>query len=293
MFDAETNLKHFIFDLHLLSKLTRKDRCIMTAPLSRQVLSQGTHTQQSSCRLGVMATMVDVAGSDPVLATWNPDWAATQDLSIHSTQPLNEGPIVVDARLLREGKKINFISAAIYDGQGMTDLDELQAAIDAPIKSRKTPVLAAQSLTTFTRIPRTAATGVDSYDPNQWIGKVRTRDSGEINQQSLDERIGLQLLDSEAGITELSNNPYIANSIGTINGGVQATMLEAAAIAMRPHLRVADTQIHFLSQLKVGPARTQGTLIRDAQDHSVVLIQLMDTGADNKLLATATFTLQS
>ena len=287
MSDAEINLKHFCFDLHMISKLTSKDRCLMIAPLTPEI-----STKTGACRLGVMATMVDVAGSDPVLATWNPDWAATQDLSVHSAQPLTEGPIVVDARLLREGKKINFISATLYDGQGITDLDALQAAIDTPTKTSNAPIFAAQSLTTFTRIPRTAATGVDSYDPNQWIGKVRTRDSGESNRLPLDERIGLQILDSEAGITELSNNPYIANSIGTINGGVQATMLESAAVAMRPHLCVADIQIHFLSQLKVGPARTQGIVIRDAQDHSVVIIKLMDAGADNKLLATATITLQ-
>jgi len=61
---------------------------------------------------------------------------------------------------------------------------------------------------------------------------------------------------------------------------------------MRPGMTAADIQIHFLSQLKVGPSRTRGTVIRDARDHSVVLIELLDAGAGDKLLATATLTLQ-
>lgn len=259
----------------------------MIAPLTNEI-----RAQDQSCRLGVLVTMVDVAGSDPVLAAWSPDWTATQDLSVHAAGPLTEGPVLVDARLLRRGKKVIFVAVDIYDGHGITDLDELQASLDDTSGGKSRPTLAAKSLVTFTRISRTAASGMDEYDPKKWMGAVRNRTSDHYNEAVLDDRIGLQVCDAGAGIVEVALTPYVGNSIGTISGGVQAITMEAAANAMRPGMTATDIQIHFLSQLKVGPSRTRGTIVRDARDHSVILIELLDAGAGDKLLATATLTLQ-
>lgn len=259
----------------------------MLAPLTDEIRSQ-----DRSCRLGVLVTMVDVAGSDPVLAAWSPDWTATQDLSVHSVAALVEGPALIDARLLRRGKKVIFVASNIYDAHGITDIDELREKIDGGAGDKSGLTLVAKSLVTFTRIPRTGASGVDAYDPNKWIGTVRNRTSDQHNEDALDDRIGLKVCDAGAGIVEVAYSSYVGNSIGTISGGVQAITMEAAAKAMRPGMTAADIQIHFLSQLKVGPSRTRGTVIRDARDHSVVLIELLDAGAGDKLLATATLTLQ-
>ncbi|HVL01841.1 MAG TPA: acyl-CoA thioesterase domain-containing protein [Dongiaceae bacterium] len=260
----------------------------MLAPLTDEIRSNA-----QTCRVGMLATMVDVAGSDPVLAAWNPDWTATQDLSVYAAGSLTEGPIVVDARLLRRGKKIIFVEVDIYDGHGVTDIDELKTHIDgASAGNPGRLTLAAKSLVTFTRIPRTGATGVDTYDPNKWVGSIRKRSADQHNTDLLNDRIGLKVCDRGAGVVEVANSPYVSNSIGTINGGVQAFTLEAAAEIMRPGMTATDIQIHFLSQLKVGPSRTRGTVIRDARGHSVVQVQLLDAGADDKLIATATVTLQ-
>ena len=281
MSNAAVIRKNFCFDLNLSSRLVDPERCLMIAPLTDEI-----RAQDQSCRLGILVTMVDVAGSDPVLAAWSPDWTATQDLSVYAVGALTEGPVLVDARLLRRGKK------DIYDGHGVTDLDELQASLDGTIAGRSRLTLAAKGLVTFTRIPRTAASGVDEYDPKNWMGTIRSRTSDHYNEAVLNDRIGLKVCDAGAGIVEVALTPYVGNSIGTISGGVQAITMEAAATAMRPGMTATDIQIHFLSQLKVGPSRTRGTIIRDARDHSVVLVELLDAGAGDKLLATATLTLQ-
>lgn len=62
---------------------------------------------------------------------------------------------------------------------------------------------------------------------------------------------------------------------------------EASAIA-----EAIDLQVHYVSQVKVGPARTLGSVSRDAADHSVVTVELLDVGNDNQLLALATVLLQ-
>ncbi|MEE2732088.1 MAG: acyl-CoA thioesterase domain-containing protein [Pseudomonadota bacterium] len=287
MTELQSPQRNFCFDLHLNSILVTPERCIMTAPLSREIRAD----DHLSARLGVLATMLDVAGSDPVLAAWSPDWTATQDLSVHRIAPIQRGPIVVDAKTARLGKRVIFVSADLYDGNGITDIPTLQGAIDQPNKAETALTHAARGLITFIRIPRTGASGVDSYDPNLWVGKLKKRSADHHNPELLNERLGIDVIEAEAGIVEITNNPYVANSIGTINGGVQAITVEAAAEAMCPHRIAADLQLHFLSQLKVGPARTECTLVREATDHSVVEVHLVDAGAADRLVARALVTL--
>ncbi|RLT95618.1 acyl-CoA thioesterase domain-containing protein [Ketobacter sp.] len=287
MTEIESPQRNFCFDLHLNSILVTPERCIMTAPLSREIRAD----DHLSARLGVLATMLDVAGSDPVLAAWSPDWTATQDLSVHRIAPIQQGPIVVDAKTARLGKRVIFVSADLYDGNGITDIPTLQEAIDHRSSARTVPTLAAKGLITFIRIPRTGASGVDSYDPNLWVGKLKKRAADRHNPEFLNERLGIDVIEAEAGIVEIANNPYVANSIGTINGGVQAITVEAAAEALCPHRIAVDLQMHFLSQLKAGPARTRCTLVREATDHSIVEVHLVDTAAGDKLLARALVTL--
>jgi acyl-coenzyme A thioesterase PaaI-like protein len=283
--------EHVVRDLDLASKMVFLDRCLVRAPLTPAVSSAA-----GAARLGVLVALVDVGGSDPALAACRPDWTATQDLSIHATGWLTDGPVVVDSRLVRVGSRTVVVAADVYDGHGIEDFDVLQATIDEPTAALPGTrlTLAARSLLTFARLPGTAASGVgvDDHDPSGWVGQVRRHTSGQTVEGDLYERMGLRVVDAAAGVLELDRTPYVANSIGTINGGAQAMLLEAAAEAMRPDLVATDAQIHFLSQVKVGPARTIGAVSRDAADHSVVTVELVDAGNADKLLALATVTLQ-
>jgi acyl-coenzyme A thioesterase PaaI-like protein len=106
------------------------------------------------------------------------------------------------------------------------------------------------------------------------------------------ERANLEVVDAATGVVEVGHSPYLANSIGTILGAVQALAIETAAEAMRPDLVATDVQMHFLSQVRTGPARTHGIVVRDAADHSIIRVELVDAGADDRLGAVATVTLQ-
>ena len=194
----------------------------------------------------------------------------------------------MDNRLVRVGKKVVIVAAEVYDGHGIEDLDDLEAAIDA----RAGVSLAARALLTFARIPGTAARGVDGYDPKTWLGEVRHRTFAEPAVGPLRERMGVRIVDDAVGVVELARTSYVANSVGTINGGAQAVLIETAAEAMRPGLVATDMAVHYLSQVRVGPARSVGRIVRDAPDHTVVAVDLVDAGHDGQLLALATVTLQ-
>jgi acyl-coenzyme A thioesterase PaaI-like protein len=268
-------------DLGIVQFLATDDRCLALAPLT-----EVTRSPSGSMSLGVLVTMVDHAASLPAMVGCAPDWTATQDISLHGARRITTGPAVVDCRLVRVGKKVVVVSAAAYDARGVDDLERLRSAIDGG-----TVPLAAAGLLTFARLPRRAAPGMDDYDPRQWVGQVRpTEPPAPGGAGSLRERMDLRVLDAGAGRVELARTPYVTNSIGTILGGVQAVMAEAAAEAVRPGCEAVDLQIHYLSQLRVGPARTVGTVLRDTADHSVVSVELVDAGNADHTLALATVT---
>jgi acyl-coenzyme A thioesterase PaaI-like protein len=243
----------------------------------------------------VLVTLADVVASDPALAACNPDWTATLDLSLHGVGWLTEGPVVVETRLVRVGKKIVVVAADAYDGRGQHDLERLVTGIDAVREGAAgsgVPALAATGLVTFARLPRAAASGIDDHDPASWVGQVRRRAVGHPVEGTIYERMGIRSIDPAAGAHELDRTSYVVNSIGTINGGAQAILLQVAAEGLRPGMAARDIEVHYLSQVEAGPARTRGRVLRDGDDHSVVRVELVDAGADDQLLALATITLQ-
>ncbi|MBV9953499.1 MAG: hypothetical protein JO291_16210 [Acidimicrobiia bacterium] len=263
-------------------------RSLVQAPLTDAVRSPG-----GGASIGMLVTMVDLGASDPAMVACRPDWTATQDVALHGAGPLTEGPIVVDAQLLRVGSKVIVVAARAYDGHGIEDFDALRKAIDdGQPASTCGPTLAASGLLTFARIPGSAAPGMEEYDPASWIGEVRPRLERTPATGSMYERLGARTLDGATGRFELERTPYVANSIGTINGGVLAVLVEVAAEAVSPGRVATDVQIHFLSQLKVGPAQTRADVLRHAGDHTVVSVEVVDAGNDDRLLALATVTLQ-
>lgn len=280
--------RHFVGEMHPVTFLVSPARCLL-----RSSLTDAIRSRAGVASVGTLATLIDLGTSDPALATCAPDWTATQDLTVHGAAAITEGPILVDSQLVRVGKKVVVVSAAVYDGHGLEDFGEIESGIEAREAGRDSPLTpAGTALVTFVRIPRPVAPGVDDHTPDQWIGKAHQRASSNSVGGSLFDRMGFRVLDPSGGRVELDRTSYVANSIGTISGGAQALLLEVAAEAMRPDLVATDMQLHFLSQVKVGPARSSGAIIRAAKDHAVVSLQLIDAGNDDQLLALATVTLQ-
>jgi acyl-coenzyme A thioesterase PaaI-like protein len=295
MADAETTLgdlvtaggRHFVGDLDPTSALVGPQRGLVLAPLTDSV-----RTIAGSAPVGVLATLFDVVASQPTLANVGQDWTATQNLSVHATDWLTDGPMVVDASLVRIGKKAVVVDAAIYDAHGLDDLLEVRDAIDDTGADSGRVTLAGRGLLTFARLPANAAVDGGVMRPSAVIGEVVRRSYLPADERQIEARIGLEVVDGAAGILQLERTPYVTNSIGTINGGTQCVMVEAAAEAMCPDLVATDIAVHFLSQLKVGPARSRGTVSRAGDEHAVVAVELVDHGADDQVLTLATVTLQ-
>lgn len=143
---------------------------------------------------------------------------------------LREGPVLLDSNLVRVGKKAVVVSAG-------------------------GPLLAGRGVVTFVRLPRSAATGADDYTPERWVGRVRERAVEQVDG-SIYSRLGMREIDAGGSGLELDLTSFVVNLIGTIQGGAHALLVGAAAHAMRPGLVATDTQVHFLSQVRTVPARS-------------------------------------
>lgn len=275
--------KHFLRDLDSQTWQVTVDRALMSAPLT-----DGYRNSAGSAALGFLAALVDIAAAPVALIAGTPDWTATQDMSLHAAGWLTEGPAVVDAKLERVGRNTVIVSVDVYDGGGVTDLDEQLAAIEAGGLT-----LAGKGLLTFARIPRSASASAMVFDPASMVGQQRSMAPDEPVLGTMLDRIGLRVVDADGAGVEIDHSEYVRNSFGTINGGVLGAVFQAAAEAARPGLVATDLQIHYLAQVKVGPARTSGTVSRDMAGHSIVSLRAVDVGCDDQLLDLATITLQA
>ncbi|MFW0787788.1 acyl-CoA thioesterase domain-containing protein [Gordonia sp. CPCC 206044] len=275
----------FTSDMGLVSLQVSRDRSLILAELTDLLRSPA-----GAASLGLLITVVDFVASDPALVSAAPDWTATQDLSLHTVDWLRDGPIVVDCSAVRVGSRTVVVAADVYDAHGRTDLRALAASL-GEVRDGSGPTPVARGLVTFARIPRSAAVDADDYTPDRWIGEVRSRPHVPI-ETSIYDRLGMRTVDAGAGVLELDLTAFVANQIGTIMGGAQALLVESAAHAMRPGMVATDMQVHYLSQVRTGPARTRGTVLRDGLGHSVLQIEIVDAGADDRVLALTTVTMQ-
>src|SRR5690349_9647223 len=99
---------NLVMDLDSTALLVSRERCLIHAPLTAVSAQAGTAS------LGLMVSLLDIAASEPALAASRPDWIATQDLSVHATGWLMDGPMVIDAQRVRVGKKSVTMAANVY-----------------------------------------------------------------------------------------------------------------------------------------------------------------------------------
>lgn len=271
-----------VADLGAATLMVAPERCLLRAPVTDAVRTAG-----GLLSVGVLAVLADVSACQPALAACTPDWTATADLSVHTDGRPLAGPVVLDCRLLRIGSKTAVVRVDLHDGDGVVELHALHAALGRGSLRRT-----GRAHVTFARLPRTAARSRDTegYAPQDWVGEVREHPAGRRVSVPLAERTGVRRTD-RAGVLELDLTPYVANSIGTVNGGVQGVLAQLAAEDLRPGSSCIDLALHFLRQSRSGPLRTRATLVRQGPGTAVVEVDLLDASDDERVLTTAVATL--
>ncbi len=164
-----------------------------TSARSMAPVTDAVRDASGAAGLGYLVGLVDVNTAMVGLSASQPDWTATADLMIHEAAPLLHGPTVLESHLTRAGSRLIVVGVDIYDGEGLTDLDELGDEIELP--------RVATGLVTFARVPASTSSASTTWDPMSTIGVRRHLErEGELPTEPLLERIGMSVVDAAGGV---------------------------------------------------------------------------------------------
>lgn len=225
-------------------------------------------------RAGILGILIDAAGGDMAVRTVLPSWVATADLVYHVLRPVSAGLVQARPRLLRRTRSALVLEVDVTGEDGPVALATMTFAI------------------------------LEAKREVQRMGAGRSEPRTEFFSESSRLRapflaaIGAKVLDEREGVVELPLAPYVGNSLGALQGGVVATLLDLAAeLAARaatgePCVGV-DLAINYLALGRVGPIRSRGRVLRRDPAGALVRVELRDAGAEDRLLAVATVTAEA
>ncbi|HEY5012666.1 MAG TPA: hypothetical protein VIK61_08165 [Acidimicrobiia bacterium] len=190
-------------------------------------------------RAGILATLVDAIGGGLAAYAAAPGWIATADLDLQlSGAPTEVAAIDAVGRVLRAGRSTVVLAVDLFAGPAPLGLATMTFAV-LPRRASN-PVM-----------PADRATGPQSF--------ISGRASG-FSGPALDA-FGVRTVDAAGGHVELEPHPYVENSLGAVQGGVVATVVERAAEVALSHaagrpLQPVGVQLTYLALAREGPIRS-------------------------------------
>jgi len=257
-------------DRHLLRDLRLEfDHSDAAASRARMPVVPELCADDGSVRAGALATLVDVIGGGLAATAAQPDWIATADLTLHVVGPATSGSVAADARVVHAGRTTVVIEVELLDQSG------------------REIGLATMS---FARLPR--------RDENPDIrastatGPTTMALATSRLEASLIDMLGARVIDAARGELEVPVAEWSLNSLGAMQGGAVATVIDAAAelatrSATSEPLVVTDLQITYLALGRVGPIRTRANVLGVGPGYAQARVELVDTGSESRVTSVA------
>lgn len=259
---------HLLADLRVEIEALDDGELLARLPVTPELLAAdgGVHA-------GMIATLVDIVGGAIAVRAVHPDWMATSDMALQVVRPA-VGP-VLEARgtVLRRGRTTLVIEVTVFD-----------------LPDDATPV--AWSVLTFAVLPRAA----DGPPPMELppVPRHSRFGPGELGAHVVD---AVSIGAGGDGPVSMPIDDYVRNTIGALQGGVVALLAEVAAARAvaaaldAPAAATVDLQITYLATGRIGPveARIRSVDADPATGSGRGLVELVDTGAGDRLTARVTF----
>jgi uncharacterized protein (TIGR00369 family) len=222
-----------------------------------------------SVRAGALATLVDVIGGGLAATAAQPDWIATADLTLHLVAAATHGTVEARARVVHAGRTTVVIEVTLHDHAG-NDMG-----------------IATMS---FARLPRRDEN--PDFTATRAPGPSTMALPGSRLRAPLLEELEVRMIDAERGEIAAPIGEWSRNSLGSMQGGVVATLIDAAAeaasrAASGEALVVADIQLTYLALARVGPVRSRVEVLRRAPGHVETRVELIDEGTESRVTSIA------
>ena len=211
-------------------------------------------------RLGVLATLVDVAGGELAVRSATPDWVATSDIVLHRLRAAQGGSVEAHPALVRRTRSTIVLEVTLVDASpeplGLATMTF--AIVPAREKQRRMGVGADASRTEFAR-------------------------PGSGLAVPLVERLGARRLDAAAGRLELALDAYTVNSLGALQGGVAALLATLAAeaagdAALGAPCVARDLALNYLALARESPVTTSARVLRREAAGALLRVGSRDGG---------------
>jgi uncharacterized protein (TIGR00369 family) len=260
--------KHMLRDLMVSMEFQGKGRSTVRAPVVPEVC-----TDQGAMRVGILATLGDMVGGGLSIRAVYPDWIATADLSIHTSGRATSGVVAAAGSVVRAGRTTVVVEVDIRQ----------EAATSA---EETTPI--GSVMMTFSRLPRREDNREVEIDEDSRQTVDLAAPGSGLTRPYLAE-LGVRVLDEAQGVVELDMTDYVRNSVGALQGGTVAILADvagqhAARSATGKPLATSDLAIHYLLQGRVGPFRTRAKVLRTTNDTALTRVDVIDSGADDRLI---------
>lgn len=236
-------------------------------PIVPEILDAGGRV-----RAGVVATIVDIVAGETAIREVLPAWVATSNLSLHVGDLPGHGTLRGRPRVLRRGRTTLVMEVA---------LDHLETGHDLGL-----------STIGFSILPnrREAQTRVHWAEEPDALTHFASDGSG-LTKPVL-ETLGVAFDSGEPGQARLAVGPYVINTLGAMQGGVVAILIDAAAdhfaaAALGGACQVHGIEVHYLKLARVGPVRADVRTLARTASGLLLRVSLHDEGAADVLLTVA------
>ncbi len=178
----------------------------------------------------------------------------------------HRGPLALDARILRAGRKAVVVQVQIAD-------------------THDGSVIADGVLTSAVLVP-------EGGPPD--FGRPMTLQAPPGPDPALPvlEFFGVEPVDATAVGLEITDR--VRNPWGILHGGATAVLVDAAAThTIGPDATTADVVLHYLRPGRIGPAIARATVLGRRRDGYLLRVEVVDAGADDRVMAVAVATVRA
>jgi uncharacterized protein (TIGR00369 family) len=218
-------------------------------------------------RAGVLATLADVAAAELAVQSVRPEWVATSGIVLHRLRRARGERLEARSELVNRTRTKLVLEVTFADGAG----DPLALAtlgfalLPAREGQRRMGVGAEAARTEFAR----PGSGLD---------------------EPLAGKIGARCLDASAGRFELELVPYVGNSLGALQGGVAALVVDLAAeaaggAALGASCATRDLALDYLALAREGPVATSARVLRVGAGEALLRVEVRDGAGRRTALA--------
>jgi len=255
--------RHLLRDLRLWTERGE------SGPRTGLELVPGLLGPGGEARLGVLATLADVAGGELAVRSARPGWVATSDLVLHRLRPHRDALLEARPALVRRTRTTIVLEVSLSDGgAGALALATMTFAVLPAREGQRRMGVGADAPRTDFALP---GSGLD---------------------EPLARRVGTRVLDAASGRLELALAPYVGNSLGALQGGAAALLVDLAAeaaggAALGSACLPRDLALNYLALAREGPVHTEARVLRADAEGALLRVELRDGAGGLAAVATA------